>query len=59
MTVIFRTNKDDWRDASLAKKQLAWHRKMEGKGEFDIAIKKEEDIVRSFVTGLEKQKEAA
>lgn len=48
MNVIYRTNQQDWFDASLAKKELNFYRKRNGGGKFDEAIKKEEEILRSF-----------
>jgi hypothetical protein len=58
MTVIYRTNKADWADTALAKKELAFYLRNNNKGQFDSAIKKEEDIIRSFTTEP-KLKEAA
>lgn len=46
--VIFRTNKQQWFDASLAKKELNFYRGRNTGGRFDDAIKKEEDIIRGF-----------
>ena len=46
--VIFITDKIDWAEASLAKKQLAWHLKNNKNGMFDEAIEKEIELVRSF-----------
>lgn len=48
MTVIYRTDKNDWASASMAKKQLAWHLKNNKDGVFDKAIEKEIDLIRSF-----------
>jgi hypothetical protein len=46
--VVFRTDKQQWKDASLAKKELAFFRGRNVNGRFDDAIKQEEDIIRSF-----------
>lgn len=46
--VIFRTDQQGWRDAALAKKELKFFRGRNTRGRFDDAIKKEEDIIRSF-----------
>lgn len=48
MNVIFRTNKDDWAEASLAKKQLAWHLANNKNGIFDEAITMETELLWSF-----------
>ncbi len=48
MNVIYRTDKKQWYDASLSKKELAFYRGRNTGGRFDDAIKKEEDILRSF-----------
>lgn len=48
MNVIFRTNQRDWADAALAKKELKFYRGRNTGGRFDDAIKKEENIIRSF-----------
>lgn len=48
MTVIYKTNKNDWYEASLAKKELAFFRKRNTNGRFDEAIAKEEALIRSF-----------
>lgn len=48
MTVIYRTNKNDWYEASLAKKELAFFRKRNINGRFDEAIAKEEALIRQF-----------
>jgi hypothetical protein len=48
MNVIFRTDMAGWRDAALAKKELNYYRARNVGGKFDPAIKKEEDIIRSF-----------
>lgn len=51
MNVIFRTNQQEWRDASLAKKELKFFKKKQALGikKFDEAIAKEEAIIRSFM----------
>jgi len=48
MNVIYRTDKSMWKDAALAKKELQYYRGRNVGGRFDDAIKKEEDIIRSF-----------
>jgi hypothetical protein len=48
MNVIYRTDKQQWKDAALAKKELLFYRGRNVAGRFDDAIKKEEDIIRSF-----------
>lgn len=47
--VIFKTSSMDWREAGLAKKELSFYRRKNTKGQFNDAIKKEEDIIRSFM----------
>lgn len=49
MNVIFRTDKQSWYDAALAKKELAFFRARNTSGRFNDAIQKEEDIIRSFL----------
>lgn len=49
MTVVFRTEKIDWLQASEAKKQLAWHLKNNQNGIFDEAIEKETALLWSFL----------
>jgi len=46
--VVYRTNKSEWYDAALAKRELAFYRGRNVNGQFDDAIKKEEDIIRGF-----------
>jgi len=48
MNIIFRTDKQEWRDASLAKKEIKFYRKRNTKGQFNSAIEKEQAIIRSF-----------
>jgi len=49
--VIFRTKQSDWYEASLCKRELAFfhQRNKNGKGLFDEAIRKNENIIRSFL----------
>lgn len=47
--VIFRTDKQEWADAALAKKELKFFRSKNTKGQFNSAIEKEEAIIRSFM----------
>lgn len=46
--VIYIEDKAEWYEASLAKKELAFHRARNNKGLFNEAIKKEEELIRSF-----------
>lgn len=46
--VIYMTNQEDWLEAGMAKKELAFHRARNRKGLFDEAIAKEEALLRSF-----------
>lgn len=48
MNVIFRTDKQSWYSAALAKRDLAFYRARNKRGKFNEAIKKEEEILRSF-----------
>ena len=48
MNVIFRTDKNLWKDAALAKKELKFYRGRNVAGRFNDAIQKEEDIIRGF-----------
>lgn len=47
--IIFRTDRQEWRDVSLAKKELQFYRKKNTRGKFNDAIEKEEAIIRSFM----------
>lgn len=48
MNVIFKCNRQDWREAGLAKRELSFYRKRNVAGKFDSAIEKEEAIIKSF-----------
>lgn len=48
MNVIYITDQATWAEAAMAKKELAFHRERNRKGIFDEAIKKEEELIRSF-----------
>ncbi len=55
MTVIDLRNQDEWYEATLAKRTLAWNKQMkktlanDNRFDFDKAIIKEEEIIRSFI----------
>jgi hypothetical protein len=46
--VISITDQQSWAEAAMAKKELAFHRSRNRNGLFNEAIKKEEDLIRSF-----------
>lgn len=48
MNVIYIQDQQTWAETAMAKKELAFHRSRNRKGLFDEAIKKEEDLIRSF-----------
>ena len=64
MTVIELRNQDEWYEATLAKRSLAWNKTMKIKladndnFNFDKAIEKEELIIRSFMNKVRDQQAA-
>ena len=59
--IIDLRDQDEWYEATLAKRTLAWNKKMkqtlanDNRFDFNKAIQKEEDIIRSFLDKVRDQ----
>lgn len=64
MVVINLRAQSEWAETTLAKRSLAWNKKMKTKMinddrfDFDAAIEKEESIIRSFMKSVRDQQAA-
>ena len=58
MNVIEVHNQADWYTANMLKQSIALMKKKNIEGKYDVAIDKEESILRSFFESLQEQAEA-